>query len=62
MDCFRLMAVRASFSLGQFLRKNSVVIFFPVFTITSIYADYSHTQKWKAQKALELAKNKNDSN
>lgn len=40
--------------LLQFLSKYKVVIFFPTFTASTIYADYSHTQNWKKQKQLEL--------
>lgn len=47
------MAVARSFSFGQLIRKYSLVIIFPTFTAGAIYADYSHTQRWKAQKALE---------
>lgn len=47
------MAVARSISFGQLIRKYSLVIIFPTLTAGAIYADYSHTQRWKAQKALE---------
>lgn len=36
----------------RFWRKNRVSIIFPVLAIASIYADWNHNQKYKAQKAL----------
>lgn len=30
-------------------RKYRVVILFPTFVTAAIYADWSHTQKWKAE-------------
>lgn len=34
-------------ALLSVLRKYSLVIAFPAFTVTTIWADYSHTQQWK---------------
>lgn len=34
-------------ALSAVLRKYSVVIAFPAFAVTTIWADYSHTQQWK---------------
>lgn len=39
------------------LRKYSLVIAFPTFAVTTIWADYSHTQDWK-RKVLAQHKNK----
>jgi len=44
-------------ALLTFWRKYKIVIFFPTFTASTIYADYSHTQKWK-QENLKPIKNK----
>lgn len=42
--------------LVKFVRKYGVSIIFPVLSLSAIYADYSHTQAWKAQKlAIALA-------
>lgn len=38
------------------LRKYSLVIAFPAFTVTTIWADYSHTQRWK-RSILDKLKN-----
>jgi hypothetical protein len=38
-------------AIGQFLKKYWVVISFPTFTAGSIYLDWSHTRKWKRQRA-----------
>ncbi|XP_037050962.1 uncharacterized protein LOC119084911 [Bradysia coprophila] len=32
------------------LKKYSVVVIFPTFTASTIYADWSHTKQWKASK------------
>lgn len=37
----------------QFLNRYKVVIFFPTFTVSTIYADYSHTQKWKREQLVK---------
>ncbi|XP_037937969.1 uncharacterized protein LOC119671421 [Teleopsis dalmanni] len=38
----------------QLARKYGVVVFFPTFTVTTIYADWSHTREWKRQQRLLL--------
>ena len=40
----------------QVLRRYKYVILFPVLTIWAISADYNHTQKYKALKALQQEK------
>ncbi|MPC96766.1 hypothetical protein E2C01_092043 [Portunus trituberculatus] len=35
----------------KFLRRNKVVIIFPLFTAAAITADLLHTRRWKAEKA-----------
>lgn len=48
--CFRSMGL---VKVGKFLRHYAVVIFFPTFTATTIYADWSNTQKWKKLQSIE---------
>lgn len=50
------MAVAQPISYGFLWRKYRVSIIFPILAISSIYADYSHTQKYKQSKALALSK------
>jgi hypothetical protein len=38
-------------AIGRFLKKYWIVIFFPTFTAGSILLDWSHTRKWKQQRA-----------
>lgn len=37
--------------LKYYLRRYSAVIFFPTFAVSTIWADYNHTRKWKLVKA-----------
>ncbi|XP_034123285.1 uncharacterized protein LOC117580726 [Drosophila guanche] len=36
--------------VSQLALKYAAVIFFPTVAVGSIYADWSHTRKWKRQK------------
>ncbi|XP_053947919.1 uncharacterized protein LOC129237804 [Anastrepha obliqua] len=42
-------------TVARFARKYGAVIFFPTFTVTTILADWTHTQAWKKQQR-KLAK------
>lgn len=47
--------------VARLARKYGAVVFFPTVTVSTIYADWSHTQQWKQQqkeiaKAQELLK------
>lgn len=35
--------------IGYLLKRYSIVVIFPTFTVSSIYADWSHTREWKKQ-------------
>ena len=39
----------------KFLRRNKVVIIFPLLTAAAITADLVHTRRWKAQRAAAAA-------
>lgn len=41
-------SVFAGKSVLKVLQKYSIVVIFPTFTVSTIYADWSHTQRWKA--------------
>lgn len=38
-------------AIGRFWKKYWIVILFPTFTAGSILLDWSHTRKWKRQRA-----------
>lgn len=39
-----------SFVVGTLINRYILVITFPTFVAAAIYADYTHTQKWKKEK------------
>jgi hypothetical protein len=38
-------------AVGQFLKKYWIVVSFPTLTAGFVYLDWSHTRKWKRQRA-----------
>ncbi|KAL9880895.1 uncharacterized protein LOC119639559 [Glossina fuscipes] len=45
----------AGSAFGRLARKYGALIFFPTFTVITIYADWSHTRAWKRQQ-LQFAR------
>lgn len=52
------MAVGQPSTLALFWRKYRVSIIFPLLSFSAIFADYSHTQKYK--KSLEFKQSKKE--
>lgn len=50
------MAVGKPSQVALFWRTYRVSILFPVFSLSAIIADYSHTQKYKKSQALTVNK------
>lgn len=46
-------------AVGRLISRYCLVTLLPAFVVSTIYADWSHTQKFKA-KQLQLNKKKND--
>lgn len=44
----------------KLIKKYSIVVLFPTFTVSTIYADWSHTRQWKQSQKIQSIKQTTD--